>query len=613
MLQYIASAAVVVAAFCLLPSESWAGDLVLADGGKSAYKIVIADNASPSTIHAAEELQAFLQQISNAKLPIVSDQQPKGPKEIILGDNAHLKGLGTPIELAGLGKEGYVIRTVGENLIIVGGALRGNLYGVYGFLEDHLGCRWFTPSVSRIPKSVHLAIGSIDDRQVPVLEYRDPYMFECLNGDWCARNRMNGSAARLDDRRGGKVKFAKGFFCHTFGQLVPPQEFFAAHPEYFAMIQGRRQKEQRGLPAQLCCTNPDVIRICTQRVREAMQAQPEATVFSVSQNDAYEANYCQCESCQSTARQHDSQIAPILQLVNCVAEAIEKDFPDKIVETLAYQYSRRAPKHMRPRPNVVVRLCSIECCFAHPLATCNSPQSTLFRTDIEAWARVAPRLWVWDYTTDFANYLLPFPNQRVLGPNVRFFVAHNVKGIFEEDSYDSADSEFAELGGYLMAKALWNPDYDLDRATNEFLVEYYVEAAGPIQQYIDMLHKRVERENIHVNIWAGSDGLHMTDELLVKANALWQQAEDLAATSPEVLQRVKRSRMSVDYAILERARLQAQKKMPASASLHSLAAKRLEPFCNVLNRSALTHLSETAPLDKEAYRRSLAKDLGLAD
>ena len=94
----------------------------------------------------------FLEQMSGAKLPIVSDQEPQGPKEIILGDNAHLRKLGLTIDFASLGKEGYVIRTVGEHLVIAGGPLRGDMYGVYGFLEDHLGCRWFAPGVSRIPE-----------------------------------------------------------------------------------------------------------------------------------------------------------------------------------------------------------------------------------------------------------------------------------------------------------------------------------------------------------------------------------------------------------------------------------------------------------------------------
>ena len=243
-------------------------ELVLAENGQSAYKIVLAEGASASTRHGAEELQTFLQEMTGAKLPIASDRQPQGPKEIILGHSAHLRKLGTAIDLASLGSEGYVIRTVGDSLVIAGGQLRGNMYGVYGFLEDHLGCRWFAPGVSRIPKSPRLAVGPIDDRQVPALEFREPYLVDCLDGDWCARNRMNSSAARLEAKHGGKVKVWS--LCHTFEQLMPAAEYYDVHPEYYSLVKGQRQRTH----PQLCCTNPDVIRICTEAVRKVMRATP---------------------------------------------------------------------------------------------------------------------------------------------------------------------------------------------------------------------------------------------------------------------------------------------------------------------------------------------------
>ena len=151
-----------IAGFYLVSAPTaHADDLVLADGGQSAYRIVVADEASPSTRHAAEELQMFLQQMSGAKLPIVSDREPLAGQEIVLGDNAHLRQLGEQIDFPTLGREGYVLRAAGQRLVIAGGAQRGNLYGVYGLLEDHLGCRWFAPDVSRIPKTPRLVIATL--------------------------------------------------------------------------------------------------------------------------------------------------------------------------------------------------------------------------------------------------------------------------------------------------------------------------------------------------------------------------------------------------------------------------------------------------------------------
>ncbi len=580
-----------------------ASELVLADGGKSPFQIVLPQQASPSTQYAAEELQRFLEQITGARLPVVTDAASAGPHEIVLGPSARLKALGITIDFASLGPEGYVLRTAGPHLVIAGGDPRGTLYGVYGLLEDHLGCRWFAPGVSRIPKRSRLVLGERHETKVPVLEYREPFTFDCFDGDWCARNRVNSSSGRLLARHGGKIRFGNGFFVHTFARLVPPEKYFKEHPEYFSLVGGKRQDGY----AQLCCTNEDVIRLCTEGVLAAMRAQPDAFVFSVSQNDT--DKHCECPQCQALAQQEDSQMAPVLHLVNRVAEAAEKQFPDKAIETLAYQWTRKPPKTMRPRPNVIIRLCSIECCFSHPLATCSSPENKRFVEDLQGWAKVSQRLWVWDYVTDFAHYLLPFPNQRVRNDNIRLFVANNVKGIFEQDTYDTPHSELAALGGYMTAKFLWNPDYDENTAMNEFLEGYYGQAAGPIRKYIDLLHDRAERENIHVHIWAPPSSPHLATELLVQANALWQEAEKLAAGQPEVLRRVQISRMSVDYAIVERARLAAARPESPDQALLALAKERFAPYIDTLRTSGLKNLREGRALNLEEYRSNLAKAL----
>jgi len=595
-----------IVGFCLMAADATrADDLVLADGGQSTYRIVVADDASPSTRHAAEELQMFLQQISGAKLPIVSDREPLGAQEIVLGDNAHLRQLGLQIDFAALGREGYVLRAVGQRLVIAGGAQRGNLYGVYGLLEDHLGCRWFAPDVSRIPNTPRLAIGPIDERKVPVLEYREPFTFDCFDGDWCARNRVNSSSGRLEEKHGGKIMFGSGFFCHTFAGLVPPDKYYKEHPEYFSLVGGKRQDGY----AQLCCTNEDVIRLCTEGILQGMKAHPEAFVFSVSQNDV--DKHCECDRCQALAKQEDSQMAPVLALVNRVAEAAEKEFPDKAVETLAYQWTRRPPKTMRPRPNVIIRLCSIECCFAHPLEKCDSPANQAFCRDLEGWSKLSNRLWVWDYVTDFSHYLMPFPNQRVRDDNIRLFVRNNVKGIFEQDTYNSPHSELAALGGYMTAKFLWNPDYDANTAMTEFLDAYYGPAAKPIRDYLDLIHDYVEKNNIHVVIWAPPTSNHVTDGLLTEANRLWQEAERLAASDAAVLKRVQLGRMSVDYAIVERARVAAGKKDAPPSPLAALAVERFAPFVETLAASGLTRLHEWKQLDIADYRAKLAAALGV--
>ncbi len=521
------------------------GGVTLAENGQSRTRIVVAQDAPPATRHAAEELQKFLREMSGAEVPIVGDAESRRG-DIILGPGAQQDRYARDIDFAALGQEGYVLQTRNGRLIIAGGEPRGTMYGVYGLLEDVLGCRWFTKDVSRIPKLPTLRIPELRETHVPALEYREPFTAECRDADWAARNRMNSSAASLDEAHGGKVTYFG--FVHTFESLVPPDKYFDAHPEYFSLVKGKRLKER----SQLCTTNEDVVRIVAEEIRTRMSEHPEATVFSVSQNDWF--NFCECDQCTAMAKAEGSQIAPVLWMVNRVADAIKDEFPDKLIDTLAYQWTRKPPKSMRPAKNVVVRLCSIECCFAHSFESCNGPENRAFVEDVKGWSTQCDRLWVWDYVTSFAHYLTPFPNLRVRDDNIRFFAKHHVTGIFEQDVYTTENGELSGLSGYLGAKLLWDPDYDENTAITEYLDGVYGAAATPIRKYIDLLHDHVEKENHHVMIWAGPSDPYLNDELLAKADAIWDEAEAAVAAGPDVLARVKTARLSVDYAIIERAR-----------------------------------------------------------
>jgi len=591
-----------------IAEEKGAGRLVVVDAGRSAFTIVVADDASPSTRYGAAELQRFLKQMTGVQLPIRSDKGPVAGHEIILGDNAHLRQLGVAIDFDRLGHEGYVIRTVAPHLVIAGGQLRGNLYGVYGLLEDHLGCRWFTPTVSRIPKRERLAIAALNETRRPPLEYREPFVMDCFDGDWCARNRVNSSAGRLEARHGGKVRFGRGMFVHTFNRLIPPDKYFDAHPEYFSQIDGKRVKDH----TQLCCTNEEVVKICTDEMRKHMRADPEARVFSLSQNDWI--NYCECPKCRALVEREGSQMGPVLYLVNRVAEALEKGFPDKAIETLAYQYTRKPPKTMRPRRNVIIRLCSIECCFMHPLATCDQDVNRAFVRDLEGWAKVANRLWVWDYVTSFADYLVPFPNLRVRDDNIRLLVKNNVTGIFEQDVYNTLNGELSALSGYLGAKLLWDPGYDEDRAINEFLEGVYGKAAGPIRKTIDLMHDAVEDQNIHAGIWVDSRAApYLTDALLAKCSDLWDEAEKMAANDPGVLERVRFARLSVDHAILDRQRgpggtgqfVVDHRRFQARTRPEY--GQRLDRFFQAARRAGVTRLRESR-LDLDQYEADTRRE-----
>ena len=249
--------------------------LVIVDKATSNYVIVISETASPSEKHAADELKSFLKEISGADLSIVTDSGALRSHEIILGDNLHLKQLNAEIDFDALGDDGFNIRTEGNYLIVAGGKQRGTMYGVYTFLEDYLGCRWFHPEVSRVPTRQRIEIGAINDTQTPIIASRDTHYFVGEDADWAARNKINGHHAHgLTDKHGGRIRFASPMY-HTFYRLMPSgvhhgvQEYFKEHPEYYAEVNGERVGEY----AQLCLTNPEVVRIAIETVKRWIREQ----------------------------------------------------------------------------------------------------------------------------------------------------------------------------------------------------------------------------------------------------------------------------------------------------------------------------------------------------
>ena len=536
--------------------------MILAENHSTQYKIIIAADAAVQHIHAAEELRTFLYQITGAAFQIYTEKEtilevrpskhlnglftPEFPTYIYVGDTEFCTRMGYTVP-QDLGKEGYSIHTMDCKLYITGGYLRGVLYGVYSFLEIYCGCRWFTEEVSRIPKRNRLEIPEIDDTKLPVLEYREPHYTSYGDADWHIRNRCNSTTSVLSEMYGGKITY-KGFV-HTFNDILHPKDYFAQHPEYFSEVNGVRKDGN----TQLCLSNPEVLELTKKKVRTWLKEDPNAAIISVSQNDW--GNYCTCEKCRSLDEKEGSHMGSLLTFVNAIADDIKDDYPDVAIDTLAYQYTRKAPKHVRPRPNVIIRLCTIECCFSHPLEECDhrfvhyDGCDQTFRQDLEEWGKICSRLYIWDYVVNFHHNLLPHPNWGVLQKNIQFFIRNNVKGVFEQgNSFRGKYGEFDLMKRYVLAKLMWNPDCDMDVVVNEYLNGVYGMAAGEVRRYYDLLQGLIDPDT-HLWIFHNPDDSYLTDTFLKDGDACLARAE-IVAEDDEILQRVRVLRLSTRYALL---------------------------------------------------------------
>ncbi len=532
----------VVVLTVLAANPAWAG-LKIAVRGRPEARIVVAAGASEAERFAADELAFFLHLVTGAGFPVLDNVHAgaAGGRLIVGPGAARTLVPSLDLDVLNLAPEEILVRSVGDDVVLAGGSPRGTLYAVYTFLEDIVGCRFWTGQASRIPWKPSLAVENLSVRFKPPLEYREPYWYVAFDEAWAARNMANGVRAGGDALRGGHQVYEG--FVHTFYSLIPPEKYFAQHPEWFSEIDGQRTAAD----AQLCLTNEDMRRELVKNLKEQLRAHPEATIASVSQNDCFRP--CTCPRCRAVDEEEGSPAGALLRFVNAVAADIESEFPNVAIDTLAYQYTRKPPRLVRPRPNVIVRLCSIECAFARPL---DDPRNKTFFEDLEGWSKIAGRLYVWDYTTDFSHYVQPHPNYGVLAPNIRLFVGRNVRGIFEQGAYQSWGSEMAELRAWVLARLLWNPSLDEKKLRREFLEGYYGPAADDMDDFLDDLEAAVAKAGDPLGCYSPSEAKFLSFETLSRSWKILEAAKRKAAWSAEYSRRVRRASLPIAYAVLAR-------------------------------------------------------------
>ena len=529
-----------------LASCACAGDLVLAERGRpAACTVVVRRDATPCERHAADELRTLVARLTGVELPLADDAAPLPARAVLLGGTRHSASL-LPDAGADLGDEGFRLKAAGPHLLVLGGAGRGPLYGVYELLERFGGCAWYSDAFEVVPRLDRLAVPSdLDETQRPAFDLRAQNGAKDFHGtDWALRNKMNpehlgpdlgGSRHRFDPVLGK---------CHTFNALLNPDDWFDAHPEYFSEVDGVRVRHR----TQLCLTNPDVLRLCTEKVlaRIAESYPKGIRHYGVSPNDWM--NACTCPSCREIDRREKSQAGTLIAFVNAIAEAVEAKYPDVVIQTLAYSYTRRPPATLVPRRNVQICLCTIECDFTRSIEESRSLENRRVRHAFGVWRKGGRPLSVWDYSADFACWLHPWPNVESLRKNLLFFRANGVDQVFELGDGGSANDVWCDLRAWLIAKWMWNPDL----AAEPLLARCFGDAFGPAapeaRRYFDLLHAHPrDTRRFPMGCFAGIHSRTVPDEVLETGAELFARAAEKAKGTP-FADRVARARAAVDFA-----------------------------------------------------------------
>lgn len=563
----------------LLPSLN--AQVRLVDKGKSKSKIVLTENSEEQKA-AASILQTFIDKISGYSMPIIEGGvATKG--DIILGTST----------LDSVTEDGFY--TSSENGILqIYGKKNGVVYGAVNVLETYLGVDYWGENEYSLTKNKTIQLPYFIRTENPAFRYRQTQFYGTKTDPiykWWHR---------LEEP---VEMFAAGYWVHTFDKLLPSAVYGKSHPEYYAYYNGKRNP---GKASQWCLTNPEVFEIVSQRIDSIFQANPDMNIISVSQNDGNYTN-CTCPTCKAIDDREEALSGSLIAFLNKLAER----FPDKEFSTLAYLYTMKPPKYIKPLPNVNIMLCDIDAKREVSLTENASGQE--FVKAMEGWSRITNNIFVWDYGINFDNYLSPFPNFHILQDNIQLFKKNNATMHFSQIA-GSRGGDFAELRAYLVAKLMWNPNIDLDKTMKYFLNGYYGDAAPYIYQYIKIMEGALIASGVDLWIYDSpvthKNGM-LKPALMRRYTKLFDDAET-AVSSDEVLRkRVQRARLPLLYSELEIIRTEKEKDIDTLNSMLSLFEERVREFnIPTLNERTNSPL-EYAQQYRDRYMPKSEKSLAL--
>lgn len=531
--------ATLTAVACMSVTASAADGFNVADA-----VIVVSQNVSQTDNYAAQRLKYYLDEIIGGDIAVITDDN-EASVEICVGVTNR-----SDADFEDKADGSYVIKSAQDKVIINGAGNKGTINGVYAFLEKYCGCHWYESEVIVVPENSALTVPTnIDIEYSPFFEYTETDTTSSRDTEFSLANGLTGGVYRsFTAEQGSHVGYA-GPFAHSLVTFYcKPEKYFAEHPEYYALRGGER------VPEQLCLTNDEVKDIVTAEVLAllAENHNPDADMQIVSLTQHDNRSYCQCDRCKALDNENGSQSGTMITFVNEIAGRVKAHggYDNIVFDTFAYQYTRKAPAVVKPREDVIVRLCSIECCFGHTLDDEICELNVDFMNDLKEWGKICNRIYIWDYVNNYRDTACIFPNFGVMQRNVQIFAENNVKGVYEEGNYYIADcdAEFGEMRTYLLSKLMQNPYLDYSAEMDGYLNAVYGDGGKYIREFIDIMTEHAVTEKKHLSIYqAPTDTLYkMKKKDIEYCNELWEKAK-AAATTDEQLQQLRRSELSWRY------------------------------------------------------------------
>jgi hypothetical protein len=526
-----------LALFCLaLRSAAPAfADMTLVDANTWPCPIVADVKGSPLEGRMAIQLAFYLKKITGKVFVVKAPVDPLPDRAIIVG--AH--GIEAPAQL---GPDGYILKTQGQRLFIVGGGTQGTAYGVFDFLERELGCRWWSWNEEDVPQRAAITLGDLDVKEQPAFEMHDIMSMEAQTG---------GNSFVYKDRAKSTLQFTGN---HTMYSLLTPAA--KEHPEFYPM-DAKGERKPNNLHFNYLA--PGIAQALADALGNEVgkhKGNVKDWIYFAGQGDWY-GGLDQSEESKK-AYVEDGASGPLVSMMNQTGAILQQKYPDIKVGTFAYMSTDGPPYKTVPGDNVYIWLPRLRygtTLSIEEAASDKNPdeksrkRSQAIKTNIEKWAQIAPhRFFIWEYGSNYTNFVKPWPSLRAMAENIKYYHRIGAQGVMIQSNYSSFGGDLAVLKNWVWSKLLWNPDQDVSTLLKQFCDGYYGPASADIQDYVNTLEDSVRTPSYtqYDEFYAGSK--YLTSDVLAKLTKALANAEAKAQgdANAEYYRRVREVGASLD-------------------------------------------------------------------
>ena len=288
----------------------------------SEFCIVTAADDANGVKNTAADLQRLIKFAEGYELPLADYGEQDRPA-IILGSAAsNSKKLAEALN--DVRDDGYAMCQDGNDLYISGVINRGTANGVYDFLQDHLGVRFYSETFTYVKKEY---VKDVEKDQLTVFNPVFPGRY-----NW-SRNSETKVCRFTNRTKSTSIKYAGS---HNLGTL---------------------SKTSDGVGAQPCLSNENVLSRVFDSLCAQIEKNPSKTLFHINQNDG--GRFCTCAECKAkNEAAGGTAMGSLLVFINEIARRVRDKYPDRDIDIMTYAYKETTiapdPSFVTPEDNVVI-------------------------------------------------------------------------------------------------------------------------------------------------------------------------------------------------------------------------------------------------------------------